>query len=107
MYELSSVKSNPARADALKDWHDNGGIMILGYEMYRNLTLQKNIKKKSQKKIFSEALVDPGPDIVICDEGHVLKNSQTSLSQAMNRIKTRRRIVLTGTPLQNNLNECK
>lgn len=44
--------------------------------------------------------------MVVCDEGHLLKNEKTSLSQSMNKVKTLRRIVLTGTPLQNNLKEC-
>lgn len=42
---------------------------------------------------------------MVCDEGHLLKNEKTSLSIAMNRLNSLRRIVLTGTPLQNNLKE--
>lgn len=59
--------------------------------------------------IFSNSTFSPtlGPNIVICDEGHVLKNDATGLAKSMNLVKTGRRIVLTGTPLQNNLIECK
>ncbi len=34
--------------------------MIIGYEMYRNLTQGRNIKSKKLKEIFQKTLVDPG-----------------------------------------------
>nr|XP_046149504.1 LOW QUALITY PROTEIN: transcriptional regulator ATRX-like [Oncorhynchus gorbuscha] len=103
--ELATVKRPQERASALQQWQEDGGIMIIGYEMYRNLTQGRNIKSKKLKETFQKTLVDPGPDFVICDEGHILKNEASAISKAMNSIKTRRRVVLTGTPLQNNLIE--
>uniref|UniRef100_A0A669BB92 DNA helicase n=1 Tax=Oreochromis niloticus TaxID=8128 RepID=A0A669BB92_ORENI len=103
--ELATVKRPQERAYALQRWHEMGGVMIMGYEMYRNLTQGRNIKSKKLKETFQKTLVEPGPDLVICDEGHILKNEASAVSKAMNSIRTRRRIVLTGTPLQNNLIE--
>uniref|UniRef100_A0A6Q2XEF0 DNA helicase n=1 Tax=Esox lucius TaxID=8010 RepID=A0A6Q2XEF0_ESOLU len=103
--ELATVKRPQERAYALQRWQEDGGIMIIGYEMYRNLTQGRNIKSKKLKETFQKTLVDPGPDFVFCDEGHILKNESSAVSKAMNSIRTRRRVVLTGTPLQNNLIE--
>ena len=60
VYELASVKQNPARADLLEEWHSEGGIMIIGYEMLRNLSQGTRIKNKRQKAIFHKTLTDPG-----------------------------------------------
>ncbi|KAL0829318.1 hypothetical protein ABMA28_004116 [Loxostege sticticalis] len=106
VYELSRYKQNSERAFQLQQWFEHGGVCVLGYEMFRNLSADNPKKfKKKMLKNFQQSLVDPGPDLVVCDEGHLLKNEKTSLSQSMNRVKTLRRIVLTGTPLQNNLKE--
>lgn len=43
--------------------------------------------------------------MVVVDEGHTLKNSDTQVTQVVQMMKTRRKILLTGTPLQNNLVE--
>ncbi|KAG8144314.1 putative Transcriptional regulator ATRX-like protein, partial [Naja naja] len=103
--ELATVKRPQERGFMLQRWQDEGGVMIIGYEMYRNLAQGRNVKSRKLKEIFNKSLVDPGPDFVICDEGHILKNEASAVSKAMNSIRSRRRIILTGTPLQNNLIE--
>ncbi|XP_054282697.1 lymphocyte-specific helicase-like [Macrosteles quadrilineatus] len=42
---------------------------------------------------------------IIVDEGHALKNANTQLSRCLKSFKSVNRILLTGTPLQNNLKE--
>lgn len=107
VYEINKLKQNVDRANKLMEWHNDGGIMILSYDMFRNLTNDTGSRfRKKIKESLQTSLLDPGPDLVICDEGHLLKNEKTSISKAMMRLRTLRRIVLTGTPLQNNLKEC-
>ncbi|EDL77272.1 Rad54 like 2 (S. cerevisiae) (predicted) [Rattus norvegicus] len=121
-------KTVASRAKVTTDWVSEGGVLLMGYEMYRLLTLKKSLatgrpkktKKRSHPVIidldeedrqqefrreFEKALCRPGPDVVICDEGHRIKNCQASTSQALKNIRSRRRVVLTGYPLQNNLIE--
>nr|XP_050855049.1 transcriptional regulator ATRX-like isoform X1 [Vespula vulgaris] len=104
-FELTKCKKNFERKYQLQHWHNNGGVLVIGYEMFRNLTgMNKNIRKHMKDAIL-KCLIDPGPDLIVCDEGHLLKNEDTALSKSMKQVKTLRRIVLTGTPLQNNLIE--
>ena len=35
------------------------------------------------------ALIRPGPDLIICDEGHRIKNSHAGISQALKNIRTK------------------
>ncbi|XP_032593368.1 transcriptional regulator ATRX homolog [Drosophila grimshawi] len=106
IYDISRYKDKPTRIFKLNEWYEEGGVCILGYDMYRILANEKakGLRKK-QREQLQHALVEPGPDLVVCDEGHLLKNEKTSISKAVTRMRTKRRIVLTGTPLQNNLKE--
>lgn len=42
---------------------------------------------------------------VVLDEGHKIKNNKTQLSKSLQGISAETRLILTGTPLQNNLSE--
>ncbi|XP_057339728.1 transcriptional regulator ATRX homolog [Microplitis mediator] len=105
MYEMTKAKTNIERKCHLENWQRTGGVLIIGYEMFRNLCAIKGKVRKSVQEAILKCILDPGPDLIICDEGHLLKNEDSAISKAIRRVKTLRRIVLTGTPLQNNLIE--
>ena len=66
-------------------------IGIIGYEKLR--TMVEDFKK------------GPGIDIVIADEGHRLKTAKNKSAQAIKSLNTSRRVILSGTPIQNDLSE--
>lgn len=41
----------------------------------------------------------------VLDEGHIIKNSKAKLTQAVKRIRANHRLILSGTPIQNNVLE--
>ncbi|CAH8551854.1 unnamed protein product [Heterobilharzia americana] len=107
VFELASKNSNRLKLDIIKHWHKKGGILLIGYDMFRNfvMTLMKRTKSKGVRNTISSSLLNPGPDIVVCDEGHLMKNAKSHIAKAVSQIRTSKRVILTGTPLQNNLNE--
>ena len=66
-------------------------IMIIGYEKLRSV--QDELKKGA------------GIDIVVADEGHRLKTAQNKSARAIKSLNTPMRIILSGTPIQNDLSE--
>ncbi|XP_047314485.1 SNF2 domain-containing protein CLASSY 4-like [Impatiens glandulifera] len=45
------------------------------------------------------------PDLLVLDEGHTPRNENSLIWKALSRIQTQKRIILSGTPFQNNFRE--
>ena len=65
-------------------------------EMRLGLGEKKGQFRRRERRVFRQTLLSPGPNLVICDEGHLMKNTKSALNVCVNKISTRRRIVLTG-----------
>jgi hypothetical protein len=117
----------------VRRWHATpGACLLMTFENFRNLVLKTGRGGKRKRPGAAadaapadgagpsaaprpppgEDLVDEvaemlasGADVVVVDEGHVLRSQKTKLSRAMSCLRTARRLVLTGYPLQNNLME--
>jgi len=108
VYELPAdrgAQTIKLRLKEIEKWFEKGGVLLMGYTIFSRLAQGQCIKPKKLVAKFQQCLLSPGPDLVICDEGHLLKTEKTNLSKSVYQIETQRRIVLTGTPLQNNLIE--
>jgi hypothetical protein len=99
------------RVDTVDDWYNDGGILVLGYEMFRGLV--NNTKRKGtemaalDEEQHAQVLkqLTGGPNIIIADEAHKLKNAAAAVTVAASQFRSRSRIALTGSPLANNIEE--
>lgn len=80
----------------LRQWAISSGrsvtrpVLIVSYE-----TLRLNCVELADTKI----------GLLLCDEGHRLKNGESLTFTALNALKVDRRVILSGTPIQNDLTE--
>ena len=65
-------------------------VLIVSYETLRTLTTE---------------LGKTPVGLLLCDEGHRLKNSESLTFRTLDAIQVKRRVILSGTPIQNDLTE--
>lgn len=56
-----SLRNTAARAKVVEDWSQDGGVLLMGYEMYRLLSLKKSFvagRKKKSKKTMGPVVID-------------------------------------------------
>lgn len=65
-------------------------VLVVNYEKVRN-----------HNSLFSAAKFG----LLVCDEAHQIRNAGSQITQALENLRIGRKILLTGTPIQNNLTE--
>lgn len=110
-----------------KLWQDPGKYTIINYEALptapqvyfkdvgrlEELREKRNEKraamglppKKKTKKIWEEDTPDRVWDVLIIDEAHKIKNRKSMYTMAVNAIKAKKVVAVTGTPFMNKIDE--
>ncbi|ORY28461.1 putative DNA recombination and repair protein Rad54B [Naematelia encephala] len=71
----------------------------------RNVTLPVMIVSYETLRTLQDELVNCPIGLLLADEGHRLKNADTLTFKALTTLNVQRRVILTGTPIQNDLSE--
>ncbi|KAL4919435.1 P-loop containing nucleoside triphosphate hydrolase protein [Aspergillus aurantiobrunneus] len=107
---VSSQENLEARLLELSRWHQEGGILLISYNIFQNWIINKETSKRG--KTLSDAEHEmvrrwllEGPNIIIADEAHKMKNPASATSMAAMQFRSKSRIALTGSPLANNLGD--
>lgn len=86
---VAYVGSPPARSQ-LKSQLDKADIVITSYDICRN---------------DNDVLKAHAWNYCVLDEGHLIKNAKSKTSQAVKNFQSNHRLILSGTPIQNNVLE--
>ena len=101
-------------------WLGQGAVKVLAIAEADRKTVEKNLDCFVRTKMFNVLVASyecirahvgrlvkyaDCCDLLVCDEAHRLKNAENQTSKALNSLPVRRRVLLTGTPMQNDLQE--
>ncbi|KAI9764811.1 MAG: DNA-dependent ATPase protein rad54, partial [Candelina submexicana] len=95
-FAIDGKASKAELTSQLRQWSIASGravvrpVLIVSYE-----TLRLNVDELTSTPI----------GLLLCDEGHRLKNGESQTFTALNGLNVDRRVILSGTPIQNDLSE--
>ena len=95
-FAVDGKASKTELTSQIKQWAISSGrsvvrpVLIVSYETLR---------------MYVETLKDSPIGLLLCDEGHRLKNKDSLTWTALNSLNVQRRVILSGTPIQNDLSE--
>lgn len=113
---VNAVVAMGDRLRKIQAWNDEGGVLLMGYSTFKDLICDDSAKvahpnkEKTARVTMSEHsnvnyILTQRPTLIVADEAHTFKSSKSALNRAMSLFKSKSRVALTGSPLNNNLEE--
>jgi SNF2 family DNA or RNA helicase len=100
-----SKSSRRQRLLIVRTWAAVGGILLISYDMFRAMILNKaKLYDDDDHRELEDNLLN-GPNIIVADEAHKMKNAASKITMVAKRFRSLSRIALTGSPLNNHLEE--
>ncbi|KAK4416090.1 SNF2 domain-containing protein CLASSY 3 [Sesamum alatum] len=87
------------RTVKIYSWNKEQSILGMSYTLFESLA-----GKKSQNESLARILLEK-PGLVVLDEGHIPRSRTSNIWNTLLKLKTKKRIILSGTPFQNNFKE--
>lgn len=107
VFKIYPLQTPFERVHTISKWYSRGGVLIISYDLFKGLVhsdKRTSRMRHSDKDDVKKKLLE-GPNIIVADEAHKLKNKRTGVAQACSMFKSSSRIALTGSPLSNHLHD--
>lgn len=99
----------------LYSWNRETSILGISYQLFERLVGERRRRRKGNKKGEVKVVDEESenirkillqhPRLVVLDEGHTPRSQNSCIWNTLQKLKTERRIILSGTPFQNNFRE--
>ncbi|CAG7881776.1 unnamed protein product [Brassica rapa] len=96
---LYSVKAESRRQQlkVLREWVEERSILFLGYQQFAKIICDVSINIDDEVSEDCKRILLEKPTLLILDEGHTSRNKETNMLISLARVRTPRKVVLTGT----------
>ncbi|PRQ23863.1 putative DNA helicase chromatin remodeling SNF2 family [Rosa chinensis] len=101
-FYTSKADKRSQQLNVLKQWVEQKSILFLGYQQFSTIMCDIGSSKTSDK---CREILQKSPSLLILDEGHTPRNDETNQFQALVRVQTPLKVVLSGTLYQNHVKE--
>ncbi|KFK39738.1 hypothetical protein AALP_AA3G281500 [Arabis alpina] len=85
----------------LYSWRKKKSILGVSYHLFEKLAKNKDAGEMQE---FRRMLLEL-PGLLVLDEGHTPRNQNSCIWKVISEVRTEKRIILSGTPFQNNFKE--